>query len=343
MSAQEAAPTVRYELPVEVHVRGMERCANAATLVVLAACGLAVASALGSNVCELHKPSDRQSDFDILVLAMQWPASACIVLDDAAGDACRSPPAAFVVRGLWPTRVVGVQPRCCHRGNFSVAAIADLTPQLRHLWPVLSRGASATELWESQWMKHGSCTGLSCRSYFRRVVELARRFDFLRALSAQGIVASDHRTHRLADVQSALDAAVGGSRVNVRCRKSWKGSVLDSIHVCLDSSGSIVGSCPTKCNKVEDDCCGARLRIPFWSRDNGSGSFGRRNRSTSTGGHGENRNAGGAVPDPAGYWTGQVVGICVLVGGAGFWIFKQATLDRRRTGTGMVDGYQRIS
>lgn len=282
----------------------------------------------------------------MLVLAMQWPASTCVFLAEVAGDACRSPLAAFVVRGLWPTRFAGPQPKCCGLARFSMAAIADLIPQLRHLWPDFTKGGSSTDLWASQWQRHGSCSGFSCRLYFRRVLELARRFDFLRALSAQGIVASDHRTHKLASVQRALNAAVGGSRVSVRCRKSWKGDVLDAVHVCLQAAGSSVISCPAECLKLEEDCCGERLRIPFWSRDGGGGNLGKRNSSMPNEpgrGRGDNRGAGGAVPDPAGYWTGQVVGICALVGGAGFWIFKQATLDRRRTGTGATDGYQRIS
>jgi ribonuclease I len=318
----------------------MRLCRRAAA--VLTASVLAAVSA--HRVCEANSTRAEQAGFDLLVLSMMWPFSSCVFLDKLAGDACESPPATFVVRGLRPTSLAGPQPLCCApsqpsdlRADDALDQVKDIAPQLRRLFPDLSLRGSASDLWAAQWEKYGACTGLSCRAYFRRVLELARRFDFMRALSARGIVASDHRRHKMSAVQRAADAAVGGARVRVRCKQTWRGTVLDALHICLDTSGVRVVDCPASCAEGDVGCCesGSHVTLPFWSRDTGAAG---RNAS-GDGGRGQQHD--GAGEHAAEYWAGQATGIIVLVGGVAFWIFKQSTIDRRRTGTGITD-YQRI-
>lgn len=285
------------------------------------------------------------AEYDSLVLSMMWPFSSCVFLDKLAGGACQSPPANFVVRGLWPVKVIGEQPLCCGSksedgSDFKATAILDLAPQLRHLFPDLSFRDSDTDLWKAQWEAYGACTGLTCRAYFRRIVELSRRFDFMRAFSAQGIVASDHRIHKLSTVQRAANAAVGGSEVRIRCRQSWLGPVLDAIHVCLDATSFHVVDCPASCPDSDIACCpkGSRLTMPFWGRDNGSSGL---SRNSSSSGHPNGKTHPGDRPVPdegIGYWIGQVAVALVLFGGVAFWVYS--TIDRRRAPASSE--YQRI-
>lgn len=286
------------------------------------------------------------SEYDSLVLSMMWPFSSCVFLDNLAGSACQSPPANFLVRGLWPVKVIGEQPLCCgskseEGSQFETSTILDLAPQLRHLFPDLTFRESDTDLWRAQWEAYGACTGLSCRSYFRRIVELSRRFDFMRAFSAQGIVASDHRIHKLSSVQRAANAAVGGARVRIRCRQSWLGPVLDAVHICLDASSFHVVDCDTSCPEENDIACcpkGSRLTMPFWGRDNSNAGLMRNSSSSSH--PNEKRHPGKrVVPEEGiGYWIGQVAVAAVMVGGVAFWVYS--TIDRRRTPVSAE--YQRI-
>lgn len=302
-------------------------------------------SAFSTCVGNGHQ-ADTNSEYDWLVLSMMWPFSSCVFLDNLAGSACQSPPANFLVRGLWPVKVNDDQPLCCGSASevvspFETSSILDLAPQLRHLFPDLTFRDSDTDLWRAQWEAYGVCTGLSCRSYFRRIVELSRRFDFMRAFSAQGIVASDHRVHKLSTVQRAANAAVGGSQVRIRCRQSWRGPVLDAVHVCLDTTSFHVVDCDTSCPEKNDIACcprGSHLTIPFWGRDNGNGGL-NRNLSSSKHPNGKEPQGSHVVSnDGAGYWIGQFAVAVVLFGGVVFWL--HSTIDRRRTSASAE--YQRL-
>lgn len=313
-------------------------------------CVTVLAFSMVFEVFALSACADKQQshgasgEYDSLVLSMMWPFSSCVFLDKLAGGACQSPPANFVVRGLWPVRASGDQPVCCgldsdSDSDFKASSILDLAPQLRHLFPDLSLRGSDTDLWEAQWEAYGACTGLSCRSYFRRIVELSRRFDFMRAFSAQGIVASDHRVHKLSTVERAANAAVGGFQVRIRCKQSRLGPVLDAIHVCLDASSFHVVDCPSSCFEGDIACCpkGSRLTMPFWGRDS-SGSGEGQNSSSVDSKDEKDDDDYLASGERVGYWIGQVTVALVLFGGIGFWV--HSTIDRRRSPS--TSDYQRI-
>lgn len=304
----------------------------------------ALAVAHGNDACNNTSSEPAPSDYDILILALQWPFSTCVSLGDAAGDACQSPPAAFVIDGLWPARVAGEQPRCCVMGlnateaAFSLAPIVDLTPQLLRLWPDMSANADPKRLWREQWERHGSCSNFSCRAYFRKVLELSRRFDFLHALSAQGVVASARRSHRFSHVQQAANVAVGGSQVRLRCHRSTHGTVLDALHVCTDRDGLRTVDCPASCMEDDQACCrtGQRIQIPFWSFERNVENTTSSSRDTES----------KLSPKKQVYFAGMafstVAGIVVLTCACAAWMFRKFYESHLRATGINSHPYQRI-
>ena len=193
---------------------------------------------------------------------MQWPFSVCATSSPHTADVCRSPPTSFTVRGLWPTASKTEQsPTCCGL-PFSEAAISDIAPALRRYWPDLSTRANDVALWETQWLIHGSCSGLLQRNYFRKVLELSRRYAFLRSLNAEGIVASLEKDHDFNTVQRGVSEAAGGHRVLMRCTRANGHYYLDALQVCLHRESFSTVDCPNQCL----DCCSSneKIRIPYW-------------------------------------------------------------------------------
>lgn len=103
------------------------------------------------------------SGFDFYVLALSWSPAYCAREGrDADPRQCQSSkPFGFIVHGLWPQFERG-SPDYCDAGNPSrseIDSVLDLTPSpglLRH-----------------EWEKHGSCSGLTARDYYK-VMRLAR-------------------------------------------------------------------------------------------------------------------------------------------------------------------------
>lgn len=109
---------------------------------------------------------DVPGDFDYYVLALSWSPSWCATEDDGTADQCR--PGArrgFVVHGLWPQYEQGWPADC-------PATTRD---------PTRAQSAAMTDLMGSgglawyQWKKHGRCSGLTGRDYYRLVRQAAAR------------------------------------------------------------------------------------------------------------------------------------------------------------------------
>jgi ribonuclease I len=300
---------------------------------------------------------------DMLVLAMQWPFSTCLALGEKAGASCRSPVAAFVVRGLWAMHAGGQRPRCCFdnlrgaEGNLSLTPISDLAPQLQRMWPDLTNRESAIEMWNREWQNYGSCSGMPMRQYFRKTLELSRRFDILRELYAERIYASSRRNAQLYSferVQHAVDSVAGGARVRIRCHRSTNTSndssvLLDEVLVCMDTRGIHTVDCPDACFAIRDgeQCCDASefIRIPFWSHEkrhpNGvSGDNSHHHQPLSNSSSNSTGSDASATDTNGSSLLGQVIGISVVVAGVAFYLFKQC-FEQRTPVTAFVD-YQRI-
>eukprot|EP00178_Gracilaria_changii_P001254 TRINITY_DN1174_c0_g2_i1.p1 TRINITY_DN1174_c0_g2~~TRINITY_DN1174_c0_g2_i1.p1 ORF type:complete len:388 (-),score=107.84 TRINITY_DN1174_c0_g2_i1:206-1330(-) len=213
--------------------------------------------------------------FDMYVLSLQWPFSSCS-LSSSRAPICQYPPPSFVVRGLWPSsHSLQWSPTCCS-ASFSLSTILDIAPALRRYWPDLQH-ADEPQLWRRQWLLHGSCSALGLRTYFKKVLELSRRYDFVRSLNSHGVVASANKPHDLQLVQRALDEATGGYHVRMRCERSSSSSnMLRAVHVCLHKTRFDTINCAAQCDAQHTHCCDATqpILIPYWSHGGGGGGGG---------------------------------------------------------------------
>lgn len=102
------------------------------------------------------------SGYDFLVLALSWSPTYCILEGDQANRQQCGTQAnhAFVVHGLWPQFEKG-WPEFCNSSE-PKRVPDDLVKQNLDLMP-------SAGLIGHQWRKHGSCSGLNQRDYFKLV------------------------------------------------------------------------------------------------------------------------------------------------------------------------------
>lgn len=137
-------------------------------------------------------------DFDFYVLALSWSPSYCEVEGrDANRQQCAmGRPYAFVVHGLWPQYERGY-PSDCRTSERDVDR--DIVRSLYDLIP-------SSGLIRHEWRKHGTCSGLSQRDYFRLVRRARERVTVPPAFRRL----ADYRVLSPAEVERAfLDANPG--------------------------------------------------------------------------------------------------------------------------------------
>src|SRR5581483_4536671 len=125
-------------------------------------------------------------EFDFYVLSLSWSPSFCEAASERGGSSksqqiqCGGRPYSFVVHGLWPQYERGFPIYCQQPAprldRNIVSSMLDLMP--------------APGLIFSEWDKHGTCSGLSARSYFetirkaRAVVKIPEQFIDLSVFKA---------------------------------------------------------------------------------------------------------------------------------------------------------------
>lgn len=187
-----------------------------------------------------------EAPFDFWVLALSWSPSHCADPEIAARDRMQcagARPYAFVVHGLWPQFERGF-PRACPTDRMGpdaaeVSAMLDLMP--------------TRELVRNQWERHGTCSGLSARSYFAEVRAAAARVTIPDAWSRR----SNWTTVSPDAVEDAFIAAnpgLTGQAIAVQARDG----LLREVRVCLARDLSF-RSCPEVDGRGVD---GGRLRVP---------------------------------------------------------------------------------
>ncbi len=108
------------------------------------------------------------SGFDFYVLALSWSPSYCAAEGDRANkQQCASGrPYGFVVHGLWPQYEQGF-PQDCDTSQPSDVPLAQAR-QLSDIMP-------STGLVTYEWRKHGACSGLTQRDYFKTMRQAVQR------------------------------------------------------------------------------------------------------------------------------------------------------------------------
>ena len=78
----------------------------------------------------------------------------------------------YTIHGLWPEGCkVDTWPQYCSNNQpFNLSQISDLVPQMNQVW--YSCQGNNPGFWEHEWMKHGTCTGLTQRKYFELTLNL---------------------------------------------------------------------------------------------------------------------------------------------------------------------------
>ncbi|MCV0397757.1 MAG: ribonuclease [Rhizobiaceae bacterium] len=204
-----------------------------ACLAALAGCdGEAVADAAADSVAtngSLSPPSG--NGFDFWVLSLSWSPSYCEAKgDDANRQQCASPGKhAFIVHGLWPQFERGWPEFCDSREPDRVPD--RLVSEMLDIMP-------SAGLIGHQWRKHGSCSGLSQRDYFRGVRAARGRVEIPTALDSidqRRMVEPDAVEEAFRDANPGL----GADAIAVTC----DGGLLREVRICM-SKNFTFRACP---------------------------------------------------------------------------------------------------
>jgi ribonuclease T2 len=163
---------------------------------------------------------DRAGVFDYYIAAFTWTPTWCATEGDARRDARCAAGAGvgWSLHGLWPQH---------ERGWPSFCRTAERDPTRAETAAAGQLYGSSGLAWH-QWRKHGRCTGLSARDYYRLS---ARAADRVRMPQAFAALTRDRRL-AAAEVEAAFLAANRGlaaDMLTVTCRD---GAIYE-VRVCL--------------------------------------------------------------------------------------------------------------
>ncbi len=171
------------------------------------------------------KRQNAPGEFDFYVLSLSWSPSFCEEAAERGNNGrssqiqCGGRPYSFVVHGLWPQYESGF-PEYCQRpaprlSRSIVSAMLDLMP--------------APGLIFNEWDKHGTCSGLSDRSYF----ETIRKARAAVKIPDEFLDPSEAKTVAPADIEAAFVKANPGlsdSAISVTCNRTR----LSEVRICLN-------------------------------------------------------------------------------------------------------------
>ena len=159
--------------------------------------------------------------YDFLVLTLTWSPSHCEAEGAEANRQQCDRDLGFVVHGLWPQFERGWPEFCDHDGPRRVPE--QLVRQYLDIMP-------SAGLMGHQWRKHGSCTGLDQRDYFRLVRAARERVSIparFKAPSQAQAIAPDR-------VEAEFIAANPGMKAD-GIAVSCDGRRLADVRICLDN------------------------------------------------------------------------------------------------------------
>jgi ribonuclease T2 len=186
---------------------------------------------LSTGLLGLAAPAEAQDrrqntpgEFDFYVLSLSWSPSFCAEAAERGGGRssqiqCGGRPYSFVVHGLWPQYESGF-PEYCQRpaprlNRNIVSSMLDLMP--------------APGLIFNEWDKHGTCSGLSERSYF----ETIRKARSAVKIPAEFLDLVQSKSIAPADVEEAFIKAnpgLSGAAISVTCNRTR----LSEVRICLN-------------------------------------------------------------------------------------------------------------
>lgn len=183
--------------------------------------------------------------FTHYVLALSWNASWCAI----EGDARRAPQCdakhdfGFTLHGLWPQGERDWPAYC------RTAARDPSRAESGRMADIMGSGGLA---WH-QWKKHGRCSGLPARAYFklsRDAYDMIKRPEVLRRVSKPVRLSPDLVEQAFLEANPGLKA----NQVAVTCRDG----LVQEVRICL-TKGLVPRACVPK---VERGCRAKSVELP---------------------------------------------------------------------------------
>ncbi|SFI83148.1 ribonuclease T2 [Bradyrhizobium sp. Gha] len=170
------------------------------------------------------KRQNTPGEFDFYVLSLSWSPSFCEEAAERGRSGgrsnvqCEGRPYSFVVHGLWPQYESGF-PEYCQRpsprlNRSIVSSMLDLMP--------------APGLIFNEWDKHGTCSGLTDRTYF----ETIRKARAAIKIPAEYLELSEAKTVAPGEVEEAFIKANPGlsnAAISITCNRTR----LSEVRICL--------------------------------------------------------------------------------------------------------------
>ncbi|HKD85651.1 MAG TPA: ribonuclease T2 [Terriglobales bacterium] len=177
---------------------------------------------VAANACARRHANEGDNStggFDYYVLALSWAPQFCASQggDPSSNECDPVRHYGFVVHGLWPQNDDGSYPQHCAQTR---PVQADTVQQLLSIMPSL-------RLIEHEWATHGTCTGLSPRSYFATIEKAFTNLQIpseYRTVSRPMTINPAQMEKAFAEANHATQAAFG-----VSCKRSE----FVALYVCL--------------------------------------------------------------------------------------------------------------
>src|SRR6202789_350129 len=170
-----------------------------------------VALAAAGTASAQDRRQNTPGEFDYYVLSLSWSPSFCEEASERGNGGrsqaqCGGRPFSFVVHGLWPQYEHGF-PDYCQRPS----------PRLdRNIMTSMLDLMPAPGLIYNEWDKHGTCSGLSARTYF----ETIRKARAAVKIPTEFLELSEPKTVSPADVEDAfikVNPGLSNAAIAVTC------------------------------------------------------------------------------------------------------------------------------
>jgi ribonuclease T2 len=182
-----------------------------------------------------------------LILAASWQPAFCQSnqrkAECASQTSDRFDATNFSLHGLWPMREnycgVSEDLRAADKGgSWSALPAVTLSDVSK---AALDKAMPGTQsgLERHEWLKHGTCTGMSADDYFATAVRLVGE---LNASAVRDLFASSiGRTLTSQDIKAAFDKSFGagaGDRVKMSCRRAGQNRVISELTIGLSEKAT---------------------------------------------------------------------------------------------------------
>jgi ribonuclease T2 len=184
--------------------------------------------------------SSTLKDFDYFVMALSWSPDYCATTGSNDEQQCSiGKKLTFVLHGLWPQNTKGYPSNCSDEKLPS-----NLKNEFAGLYP-------SDSLFDHEWEKHGTCTGLSAEQYLALSKQLKSSIVLPEPYRSP-LKAFRTTVGQLKDDFVSVNPDLSTDSMAVFC--SGSGRYLKEMYVCLAKDGSPT-ACSSEVNKNASKSC----------------------------------------------------------------------------------------